>query len=697
MDSPSPSDSDMSDSEQSTMMRPSGQAPRPSGMTAERNDAVAYLVIRDGNTWRDVFRLNPGQVTTVGRAPTNRIVIHDEVCSRNHCEIFQSGNRWTLRDLGSRNGTVVNSIRITGDWELQESELIELGSYQLGFTYDLSKPFPEPSGIERADDDTAESIDLVFDHTVNEPNIIHRTRRSRYRTAPSTARDRSHVELSRLYRLALEMGAARESGQLCEVVLSSLFAGTNADIGAILLFPKAVADKGNPAELQVAALQSKGELPYQRVVDNLAEIVLENREAVLARDVSDDSRLASRDSLGEIHAQSVICVPIGLDEKTLYGLIHLYSTSAETILDPDGLEFTLAVADQLAIALENLKQKETLAHGLAQARDANQTLRRQLELGTELIGDSPLMQRLKERIARIAPTDATTLVRGESGVGKELVARAIHYSSNRSDGPFVCMNCAALSESLLESELFGHEKGAFTGATDRKIGKFEQASTGTLFLDEVGEMSLSVQAKFLRVMEGHPFDRVGGRAPIQIDVRIVAATNRNLETAVEDGTFRKDLYYRLHVVEVWIEPLREHRSDIPILAHHFLERFSRKTGRPVSRFSADALDRLVNYDWPGNIRELQNAIERAVILSSGEVILPEDVQLSHLGLRNTSGENASHEAAFREISLNVLEQEHILATLERTEWTKSRAAQILGIERSTLDRKLKRYAVSRPK
>jgi len=668
-------------------------APQPA------DGAVAYLVVREGNSWRDVFRLTPGQVTTIGRAPTNRIVVRDEVCSRNHCEIFQSGKRWTLRDLGSRNGTVVNSVRITGDVELRESELIEIGSCQLGFTYDLSNPFPELDDDD-ASDDTATSIDLVFEHPAveAEPNIIHRARRSRYRSAPvteSASRDRSHVELSRLYRLALEMGAAPDSQRLCEVVLRGLFSGTGADIGAILLTSGGKGEQLQPADLEVAAYHSKGELPYQRVVDHLAQVVLDNREAVLARDVSDDSRLASRDSLGEIHAKSVICAPI-CHEKKFYGLVHLYSTRHESPVDADDLEFTLAVADQLAVALDNLKQKETLATGLARAQDANQTLRRQLELEARLIGDSPMMQQLRERIARIAPTGATTLVRGESGVGKELVARAIHYSSDRRDAPFVCMNCAALSESLLESELFGHEKGAFTGATDKKIGKFEQAHLGTLFLDEVGEMSLPVQAKFLRALEGHPFERVGGRTPIHADVRVVAATNRNLESAVEDGTFRKDLYFRLHVVEIEIAPLREHRSDIPLLAHHFLERFARKTNRPVQRFSPQALDLLMTYDWPGNVRELQNAIERAVILSPAETIAQEDVQLSNLGGEQVAAETQQQPFAYREISLDILEQEHILATLERTEWNKTKAAQILGIERSTLDRKLKRYQVSRP-
>jgi two-component system, NtrC family, response regulator HydG len=669
--------------------------------SVSKTDMVAYLVVRDGNSWRDVFRLTPGQVTTIGRAPTNRIVIRDEVCSRNHCEIFQTGSKWTLRDLGSRNGTIINNVRVDGDRELHEQELIQIGSFDLFFTLDLTKPFPQTEADSPVDDDTATSIDLVFDHPPEdaEPAILHRTRKSRYRSAQpaeSSNRDRDSQELGRLYRLALDMGTANDSKILSEVVLTGLFSGTNADIGAILLFPKHDGDDPQPSDLQVIDYQSRGDHPYQKVADHLSSVVLENREAVLARDVSDDSRLAGRDSLGEILAKSVICAPIQV-AGAVHGLIHLYSTNPENPVDAEDLEFTLAVADQFAIALENLKVKESLAVGLARAKDENQTLRRQLEIKSDLIGDSPSMQRLREDIARIAPTDAMTLVRGESGVGKELVARAIHFSSPRSEAPFICMNCAALSESLLESELFGHEKGAFTGATQRKIGKFEQASSGTIFLDEVGEMSLPIQAKFLRVLEGHPFERVGGGKPIQVDVRTIAATNRDLETAVEEGTFRKDLYFRLHVVEMRIESLREHRSDIPLLANYFLDRSTKKTKRPVKGFTPDALDLLMTYDWPGNIRELQNAIERAVILCPSVNVSKDDIQLSALGTSRQAYEQASGPAGYREVSLDVLEQEHILSTLERTEWNKSRASQILGIERSTLDRKLKRYQVSRPK
>ena len=259
------------------------------------------------------------------------------------------------------------------------------------------------------------------------------------------------------------------------------------------------------------------------------------------------------------------------------------------------------------------------------------------------------------------------------------------------------MNCAALSESLLESELFGHEKGSFTGAVSRKIGKFEQAHSGTIFLDEVGEMSPAIQAKFLRVLEGHPYERVGGGGEVRVDVRVVAATNRNLEDSVDHGGFRKDLYFRLQVMELIVEPLRDRRTDIAILTNHFMQRFSKKCGRSVTSILPAALTTLVNYGWPGNVRELQNTLERAVILSSGPVIGPNDIQLSALGRGNAAAAMSATSGGYRPVSIDVIEQEHILATLEWTKWNKSQAAHILEVERSTLDRKLNKYEVEWPR
>lgn len=665
---------------------------------------AAYLVVRNGPMDGTLIALQAGQNATIGRATSNRIVIPDEICSRNHCEVFYDDGRWKLRDLGSRNGTRVRGEPISGDFALTEGRQFQIGNTFLSFTFEKDR-IADDDSRNYCEDDTATEIpvltlDDTLGHDDSRPEIVHRQSKTRYALEGNEAvssRDRAGQEAQRLVRLGLKMGAANDVRSLSEIVLDGLFEVTSADIGAVLLLPPNSAIKRPiPPQLELAAYKSLDSRPFERISDYVSGVVLETRVAVVALDVNANDRFKASDSLNAMRAESIICAPIRRDDR-LFGLIQLYSTNPDNRLDPEDSEFALAVADLLALALENIQERNRLAAGLARAENENQSLRDQLQIETELVGDSDSIRRLREKILRVAPTGATVLIRGESGVGKELVARAIHEHSGRKNGPFVTMNCAALSESLLESELFGHEKGSFTGAISRKVGKFEQAHQGTLFLDEVGEMSPAIQAKFLRVLEGHPFERVGGGSEVRVDVRVVAATNRDLERSVESGTFRKDLYFRLQVMELVVEPLRDRRSDIAILANHFVQRFAKKSGRPVHSLSPAAVTALVNYPWPGNVRELQNTIERAVILCSGETLGPSDIQLSALGAGELRMTDDKSRASFRPVSVDIIEQEHILATLEWTKWNKSQAAHILGIERSTLDRKLKKYEVERPR
>lgn len=652
-----------------------------------------FLLSWDGSSWRDVVRLREGQVATVGRSATNKLVLHDDACSRNHCEIFYSDGVWKLRDLDSRNGTLIGDQPVQNDVSLVSGDIFSIGKCRLAFTTSLESQPVLPEVTHTLTD--RETSPANKGSESDEPAILHRTLAPGF-LSPESESSSTPKELARLYQLGLEMGAAETRQQLTEVVLKNLASETVADISAVLLARDDAPKNPAPADLLVVAYDSSKDLPYRRVSDNLSRVVLSSKEAVLARDVADDQQLAVFDSLGEMRAMSVICAPIDSNDG-VRGLIHLYATNPDNSLDPHDLEFTLAVARQFAVALQHLNERDLLKDGLDQARNENKSLRRHISDDFKLIGVSPSMDELRDKIQLIAETDANVLIRGESGCGKELIARTIHLSSPRAAGPFVCLNCAALNESLLESELFGHEKGAFTGAADKKIGKFEQADQGTLFLDEVGEMSPAIQAKFLRVLEGHSFERIGGRKQIEVNVRILAATNRDLEEAVEDQSFRKDLYFRLHVAELIASPLRERHEDIIVLSEFFLKKFVEKTGRPISGFTEEARNLLKQYSWPGNVRELQNTIERTVILCRNEVVRADDIQLSTLSARlspheipvTTSGE-------YREISLADVERGHILATLDFTEWNKSKAAQILGIERSTLDRKLKRYHVSRP-
>ncbi len=307
-----------------------------------------------------------------------------------------------------------------------------------------------------------------------------------------------------------------------------------------------------------------------------------------------------------------------------------------------------------------------------------------------IIGSSLPMRDLWDMIVHVAPTEATVLITGESGTGKELVASALHHKSNRASGPFVKVNCAALAENLLESELFGHEKGAFTGADRRREGRFVQAQGGTLFLDEIGETSPAMQAKLLRVLQEHELQRVGGQETIHVDVRIVAATNRNLEEEVSEGRFREDLYYRLNVVVLEVPPLRERQGDIPLLAEYFFRRFARKNKRQVAGITPECMDILNRYPWPGNVRELENSIERGVILMRGEYL---DVSGLPLAIGRWAGKNAP-EPVTEPATLKEAERALILKTLKETQGNRSEAARRLQITRKTLLNKLKSYEIT---
>jgi DNA-binding NtrC family response regulator len=311
-----------------------------------------------------------------------------------------------------------------------------------------------------------------------------------------------------------------------------------------------------------------------------------------------------------------------------------------------------------------------------------------------LVGRHPEMVRIYQLITQIATTPTTVLITGESGTGKELVARAIHQRSDRSAQPFVAINVAAIPEALVESELFGHEKGAFTGAHARRLGKFELAHGGTIFLDEIGSLRLDLQTKLLRALQERQIERLGGSRPVAVDVRVLAATNVNVRQAVRERTFREDLYYRLNVVPVHVPPLRERREDVPRLVEHFVRKFARECHRDVRGVSAGALDALVRYDWPGNVRELENVVQRAVVLAGGAVIHLEDVPLD-VAMPETVSLLARDTRPLRE-ACDEFERQYVMLSLERTQWNVSRAARQLGVHRNTVLAKLAAWGVQRP-
>lgn len=637
----------------------------------------AFLVTRRDDGFGDVFPLQTGVRYKLGRAQTNKVLLKDDLCSREHAEVFQESDGWFVRDLGSLNGTHVNGETLRRERSLKPLDEIRVGRTRLVFVDELAQ-LPDAPKAAPSQGERAEGIEIR--RRLGQTRYLAPTLSDGDDTTHSEARVAPPQALAVLYRLALDMAGVATIPELCELVVDALFRATPADVVAVLA-------QKDGRDVSPLAHRSRGAGPqtYHKVSNYVSHEVLASKQAVLAENVAADRTLMSRDSITDLKVASLICAPIMFEDQML-GLLHLYRTTSQGPLNADDLEFTLALARQLGAAWHHLRKQVSLSA-------ENRSLKDQLRLESELVGESQVLNTVVSQVARVGETKATVLIRGESGVGKELIARAIHAASPRRDGPYVCINCAALTETLLESELFGHEKGAFTGATERLIGKFEAADQGTIFLDEIGEMALSTQAKFLRVLEGHTFERVGGNTPIKADVRVVAATNRPLEEAVRAGTFRRDLFFRLQVVQLDVPPLRDRATDIPILAEHFLKRFARETGRKIKGFTSPALEKLQGYKWPGNVRELRNVIERAVALGSGSQLDAPDIWLSELDTIAPVGGASS--PAYREASLEEVEKRHILETLKHTDWNKSQAAAILGIERSTLDRKIKAYGLQK--
>lgn len=368
-----------------------------------------------------------------------------------------------------------------------------------------------------------------------------------------------------------------------------------------------------------------------------------------------------------------MCVPL-LVFQQLRGVLYVDSTDEATRFGETQLEWLAAVGGIAALVLENARRIQWL-------QNENSRLREEMAVQHEMVGGGAAMREMEKFIARAAPTDSTVLIRGESGTGKELVARAIHRNSRRAERAFVAINCAAITETLLESELFGHEKGAFTGAAGQQKGKIEMADGGTLFLDEVGELAPALQAKLLRVLQEREFERVGGTRPIKVDIRLIAATNRDLKAAMQEGRFRQDLFYRLNVVAVTTTPLRQRREDIALLAAHFARLHGRKVRRPVAGVSEAALAHLRTYDWPGNVRELENAIERAVVLGSTEWILPEDLPEELVETEPAVGAETQYHAGLKETKKDL-----IVKAVRDSAGNVTEAARLLGIHPNYLHR-----------
>jgi Nif-specific regulatory protein len=449
-------------------------------------------------------------------------------------------------------------------------------------------------------------------------------------------------------------------------------------------------------EISIEVAHSLSPSTIERVKYKLGEgitgRVIQTGNAVTIPKISEEplflNRTAARKKLKGFEELSFICVPIKKGNQVI-GALSVDRPYEKGYALKDGEQLLSVVATMIAQHVINL---ETIRREKELLRDENKRLRNELENKyriTNIVGNSNKMREVYQMISQVCRSNATVLVRGESGTGKELVANSVHYNSNRAKGPFVKVNCAAIPANLIESELFGHEKGAFTGAIKQKLGKFELAHKGTVFLDEIGSIGLDVQANLLRVLQEKEFERVGGQKTQKVDVRIVAATNKNLEQAVEDGSFRGDLYYRLNVFPIYLPPLRERKTDILLLADFFLEKYTKENGKEIKRFSTPAIDMLMEYHWPGNVRELENCIERSVLLCDGGVVhsyhLPPTLQT---GTESDTLPDLSMEEAVAN-----LEREMIIDALKNTRGNITMAAQILKTTVRKFAYKSRRYDV----
>jgi Nif-specific regulatory protein len=416
--------------------------------------------------------------------------------------------------------------------------------------------------------------------------------------------------------------------------------------------------------------------------------VAEHAEPAIVNDVTRDPRFfAGVDEKTGFGTRSILCAPLRL-RSSILGAIEVLNTAHEDGFTSEDLALLEALAGVAAAAIER-------ARAVLRISNANQALRSDAESRYDfVVGESPAMRAVLETIHAAAPTRSTVLLLGESGVGKEVLARAVHRQSDRADGPFVAVSCVALTPELLESELFGHERGAFTGAVAQKRGRFELAQGGTLFLDEIGELAPSLQAKLLRALQEREFQRVGGTRDIRVDVRVLAATNRDLQRAMLENAFREDLYYRLAVVSVRLPPLRERRADIPLLAEHFLSRFRRELGKPELSFGEGAVERLVAHDWPGNVRELSNTVERAAVLARGSTIRPADLVVDAArAVPPLAAAPDPLDALPLSGAVDGYKARRIRRALQSTGGNQTRAAELLGLRQSNLSRLMKSLGI----
>jgi two-component system response regulator HydG len=607
----------------------------------------AYLVMTTGIRAGTQFVLDEARQNRIGRGLECDIVLTDPLSSRIHAILTCENQTWWVRDAGSRNGTHVGGQKFD-EARLADGAILRIGSTEFTFRQTTS-PLADADAIEHTQT-------LVRDRSMLVTDTSH------FALEALGDSDRAHDFLT-LHQLSLTLLGCTDPDQVVRTSLDLLRERTRASVVGFLW----VSDDGQLKPKLVIPEEAAGKV---RLSEQLTQIVARQKKAVW---IDNQESVAEGGSLA--HYADALCIPLVHDGKTL-GAIHIYLEEGR--FKASDFDVSISLANILTMALVRARREQVLEAEHRRLADKSAVF-------DELIGESKPIQELKNKITRIARATGCVLVRGESGSGKELVARAVHRASARSDRPMLSVNCAAIPRDLMESQLFGHKRGSFTGADNDHAGLFSQAHTGTLFLDEVGEMTLDGQAKLLRILEGHPFLPVGATKEVTVDVRVIAATNRDLREFVREQRFREDLYYRLSVFELYIPPLRDRGSDIELLVNHFFDHFRRQHGRTNLTLSADARDKLLGYAWPGNVRQLRNVIDSAVVMCEGSIVLPDD-----LGLRD-----ASSGETLESLRVDFWERKLIQEALKRTSGSVPESARLLGLGRATLYRKIEEYGIER--
>ncbi len=605
---------------------------------------ATYLLVRSGPEAGRQFPLNPDRPMHIGRGDSCEVILSDPGSSRFHAVIYFEDDQWHLRDTASRNGTLVNGQK-TDHAMLLDQSIVTVGKTDIVLV--------ERSELSVHD---SNSQTIVLDHQMGSPDLVEESF-----SALETLRDNVFVgQLVDLYTLSLQMYDSDNPDEVIDISVELLRSRTGADVVGFSV------DGGD------------NRLTPQRVVPTEATHILRDDRQLAKRVLRNGEALwvkGSLDTSGSTPAWlDAIFVPL-LSRDGVVGVMHLYR--AQSRFDRGHFELAVPAGRLIGAAISRINQTGSLKAAAQRNADRNAD-------SAEIVGNSAPMARLKEKISRVGRASGSVLIRGESGVGKELVARAVHRASPRATRPMLTVNCAAIPRDLVESQLFGHKKGSFTGADADHSGWFQQAHTGTLFLDEVGELTIDAQAKLLRILEGHPFLPVGGSQQILVDVRVIAATNRDLAEFVRERRFREDLFYRLSVFELLVPPLRDREEDINVLMQYFFEHFRVEHHRLGLSLSKAASERLLRYQWPGNVRQLRNVIDSAVVMADDPEVLPSDLGLHDAGVDELDT-----------LRIDKWERRLINKALERTGGSVPDAAELLGISRATAYRKITEYEINR--